>query len=36
MVLINQQNFTTNPMTELLTYNKWPTEKVLVDQGIAI
>ena len=25
MILVNQQNFTTNLITELLTYSKWPT-----------
>ena len=43
MILVNQQNFTTNLITELLThitvtdiYGKWPTENGLVGQDIEI
>ena len=37
MILVDQQNFTINLTTKLLTiYSKWPLESGLVSQGIAI
>ena len=36
MVLVTQQNFATNLITDLQIYSKWPTESGLVGQGTAI